>query len=188
MSGFATSIISRAVADANKHASANRFRQFTSPKVYEVMRKRSINYKSLCKLASSASTERSFVFDGHTQTHHSMIVDQLPFVKNIFRNDDVFSRRSNQLDATMHYDAAKAHEAREESTRRAQEQQEILALDDIDEVSSSENEDEFVIDPISSFKSEKIVDYTKQKEGMHPITDSSVATAKLSDSIIVIDD
>jgi cell cycle checkpoint protein len=62
MSAYASSFASRAVACANKHAAPNKFRQFTSPKYFTVVRKREWNRVKMSQMLRRLSNSQ-----GHLQ-------------------------------------------------------------------------------------------------------------------------
>ena len=92
--GYTTSLISRSVADANKHPAPSKFRQFHAPKLFEVMKKRrenEIKVNILCKKIISCqfggymdSTTACSVWSSIATSTSSMFpVEYYPFLKRI---------------------------------------------------------------------------------------------------------
>jgi hypothetical protein len=78
----ASSIAGRAVANSNKHPAANRFRQFSTPKVFDVIRKRRQNEALLSDLAqrlSSSHLAPSTAVGGS----HAFVTEMLPAMRTI---------------------------------------------------------------------------------------------------------
>jgi len=53
--GYASSFASRAVAQANKHPAPKKFRQFTSPKYFQIVRKREANQHKISQMLRRVS-------------------------------------------------------------------------------------------------------------------------------------
>jgi hypothetical protein len=85
----------RAVANTNKHPTANKFRQFSSPKIFEIMRKRQQNevtiqhlFKRLWSspgMAYAAGHEHLSLSSAFGATE-TLVTDFLPQMRIIFPN------------------------------------------------------------------------------------------------------
>lgn len=130
---YATSLAGRAVANANAHPSPFKFRQFGTPKVFDVMRKRRENIfriQTLCsdRTVTAAATNQA-----------TFAVDILPFVRKILPPQHYVS--SSFLDS--YFDPSATSSSRNNNNKQVQnndeavaaeqwkEQQEVLRLDDI---------------------------------------------------------
>eukprot|EP00980_Cylindrotheca_fusiformis_P020058 scaffold7139_cov115-Cylindrotheca_fusiformis.AAC.8 len=90
MHAYAASVAGRAVAHTNTKPTPNKFRQFSTPKVFEVLRKRRENDRQLEQLGRRLSNYHLSLSNsvGCTDT---FITDVLPHMRSIVPNDSLYS-------------------------------------------------------------------------------------------------
>ena len=82
--GYTTSILSRSVADANKHPMPSKFRQFHAPKVFEVVRKRRENQSKIVHLCKKLSNKFDYLEIGSpVWASSSFPLEHFPWLKKI---------------------------------------------------------------------------------------------------------
>lgn len=128
----AISLAGRAVAYANRHPAPRSFRPFSTPKVYDVMRRRRENQGRLERLCAGRSSAAS------AANRATLAVDVWPYARTIF------PRRGGEGSASLHSylgpaatassSRANSRPARDDETAASElwrEQQAVLQLDDI---------------------------------------------------------
>lgn len=89
---YVSSIAGRAVANANKNPAPNRFRQLSTPKVNDVMRKKrgnDISMLQLCQRLSCGGGDVLSLGANIGSTNH-FVVDTLPYMRNIVPGGEFF--------------------------------------------------------------------------------------------------
>lgn len=123
---YARSLAGRAVAHANRHPAAFRFRQFTAPKVFDVLRKRRDNRARLQSAATAHQHRRQCA------AADTYAMDVLPFVRTIRPADQPLVGLNSYFDAVSQRQASTTRESDEaEMAAMMKEQEAILQLDDI---------------------------------------------------------
>jgi cell cycle checkpoint protein len=180
---YAGSLAGRAVANANKHPTASKFRQFNAPKVFEVFRNRRANQSDVEQLKRRLCIGTGDLSLGSmlSPTSH-FATDCLPFLQ-IIRPAAV----SASLDK-MHSNFRASHgqhEQEEDTKARLKEQQEILQLDDIADY-DSDNDD---VAPNATAKSTTTaVPKNPTSPTVSPTSAVGTAAATYSDGILLLDD
>lgn len=124
---YACSLAGRAVANANLHPAPFKFRQFSTPKVFDVIRKRRGNEIRIQKVCSERIITTS-------AAKASFAVDIMPFVRTILPNHYVSSSfLGSYFDPSRSVSRTDQHTDDEAAVTAQlwQEQQEVLQLDDI---------------------------------------------------------
>jgi cell cycle checkpoint protein len=168
-SQVAGSLAGRAVADANRHPAPSKFRQFTSPPIYEVIRKRRENDSLFVQLHRRLSASQQGVGGvavpslsmAHTTSMRcasgQFAADVVPFVRQIAdrtpeaalvqdvlnQMNSYFDNRKRMTDSRPNSTLPHAQSQEEELSSLWQEQESLLLQDDIVE-DDSELEDFFL--------------------------------------------
>eukprot|EP00539_Tryblionella_compressa_P018324 CAMPEP_0178858762 /NCGR_PEP_ID=MMETSP0747-20121128/840_1 /TAXON_ID=913974 /ORGANISM="Nitzschia punctata, Strain CCMP561" /LENGTH=216 /DNA_ID=CAMNT_0020525085 /DNA_START=100 /DNA_END=750 /DNA_ORIENTATION=- len=133
----ASSIAGRAVANTNEHPAPNKFRQFSRPKIFDVVRNEKQNQILVDQLSRRLSTyhmSMSSALGGDTGT---FVTESLPFLREIIPQEvDPFVNNLYSV-AMQHYHNNRKIFAKAEDDG-LKEQKEILGMDDIDEFESEE--------------------------------------------------
>lgn len=143
---YVSSLAGRAVADANRHPTPNKFRAFSAPKIFEVLRKRranNIKMLQLCKRLSCGSG--TLPLNTNIGSSEGFVADSLPFMRTILpgevnyalSNLHSYARQSEENDSSEPKETL--------FQREAEEQMELLKEDDIiddDDSFGSDNEKE----------------------------------------------
>eukprot|EP00551_Chaetoceros_affinis_P010067 CAMPEP_0203670388 /NCGR_PEP_ID=MMETSP0090-20130426/6469_1 /ASSEMBLY_ACC=CAM_ASM_001088 /TAXON_ID=426623 /ORGANISM="Chaetoceros affinis, Strain CCMP159" /LENGTH=346 /DNA_ID=CAMNT_0050535233 /DNA_START=355 /DNA_END=1395 /DNA_ORIENTATION=+ len=146
--GYTTSILSRSVADANKHPMPSKFRQFHAPRVYEVIRKGRENQNKIDHLCKRISTKFDHIgLRAPVWASSSFSLEHFPWLKKII--PDEVSSLSTNIYSNDCFEVAKEHHNNSvhannyESNafeKKIKEQRELLMIDDIEDSSSDECE------------------------------------------------
>jgi cell cycle checkpoint protein len=132
---YAGSLAGRAVANANKHPTVSKFRQFNAPKVFEVFRNRRVNEGHIEQLKMRLSSGLGeLLLDSVLSPTSNFTTDYLPFVRNILPNNV----RSSLDKMHSNFRSVHAQEDEEEAKAKLQEQEEVLRLDDIGDYDSDD--------------------------------------------------
>lgn len=84
---YIASLAGRAVADANKHPAAGRFRSLRAPKLFEVMRKQTENRSKLDQLCKRlAYRDEILPIETCVGSVQRLVTDSLPFIRTILPN------------------------------------------------------------------------------------------------------
>ena len=120
----------RAGAHSNRHPASHRFRQFSAPAVFDVMRKRRENAVRLQRIARvDADTEQN---PSLALSAANFAVDVWPFQRTIQPEASSRLKLNSYFDAVSKRQAASRQEEDEvEMAVMMKEQEEILRLDDI---------------------------------------------------------
>ena len=79
---YASSLGGRAVPFANKTPAPHRFRQFTAPKVFEVMKKKRENETTMGQLRKRLSiVSQQITIDDNVGSVHRFVTDRLPYMR-----------------------------------------------------------------------------------------------------------
>jgi len=124
----AASLAGRAVAHAKRHPAAHRFRQFSAPRIFDVMRKRRDNQARLRTIATASQLSAA-----------TYCLDVLPFVRTIEPQQTTVL--NSYFDAVSQRQAKTQEDEQAEMAALVKEQQEILQLDDI--VEDDDDDDGF---------------------------------------------
>jgi len=127
--GYIASLAGRAVANANRHPTASKFRQFSAPKVFEVIRKRRENDANIRQLHSRLSLCGELGPTSLLGATRCFVADYLPFVRRIAPNSVSGSLGKMHSHFRPMNETQKVDE--EEAATRLKEQEEVLAQDDI---------------------------------------------------------
>ena len=93
--GYSTSLISRAVGDANKHPTLSKFRQLSAPKQFEVTRKKRENKTKVVQLCKKLSCRLDHLSVGASiWSSSSFALEYYPFLKKILPDGKCKTKKS----------------------------------------------------------------------------------------------
>lgn len=96
--GYATSLISRSVGDANKHPAPSKYRPLSSPKVYDVIRKSSQNKTKAVQLCKKLSNQLEHLdLQCTVWASSSFSLEYLPLLKQIIPEGTSEKDRQNKI-------------------------------------------------------------------------------------------
>ncbi|KAL3904259.1 MAG: hypothetical protein SGILL_010137, partial [Bacillariaceae sp.] len=134
--GCASAIAGRAIANTNKHPAPNRFRQFSRPKVFDVIRNGKQNMILLEQLSRRLSTYHGPVSSAIGGDTGTFVTQSLPFVRNILPQE-VDPMVNNLYSVAMRrYQSSNNDKISKEEDVGLKEQEEILDADDIEDFDS----------------------------------------------------
>eukprot|EP00534_Pseudo-nitzschia_fraudulenta_P003188 CAMPEP_0201134062 /NCGR_PEP_ID=MMETSP0850-20130426/50550_1 /ASSEMBLY_ACC=CAM_ASM_000622 /TAXON_ID=183588 /ORGANISM="Pseudo-nitzschia fraudulenta, Strain WWA7" /LENGTH=256 /DNA_ID=CAMNT_0047404861 /DNA_START=152 /DNA_END=922 /DNA_ORIENTATION=+ len=128
--GCASSIAGRTVANTNINPAPNKFRQFSRPKIFDVIRNGKQNQIMMDQLSRRLSTA---TFQGSSVPN--FVTESLPFVRQI-SPQEVDPYLDNLYSVAMQNHKEKSISENDEELDMQKEQQALLAIDDIDEFDS----------------------------------------------------
>lgn len=130
--GYASSLAGRAAANFNRHPAPRSFRQFSAPKVFDVMRKRrgnGVTMQHLCKRLSVGSQQ--IALNANLGDSANFVTNDLPYMRQILPHE-VNSALDNLYSFARPDDRKEMGDrSKDEVLRLAEEQRKILEEDDI---------------------------------------------------------
>lgn len=142
--GCAAAVAGRAVAITNRHPSPNKFRQFSAPVAFDVLRKRAQNQVIVDQLTRRISSSFSTSSSGFSSLNDrsKFVTESLPFLRKI-APDLVDPSVTNlySMARANHYDRKQiirelSQQYYDEEERILKDQEEILGVDDIEDYQS----------------------------------------------------
>ena len=128
---YVGSLASRAVANYNHHPAQGKFRQFSAPKIFEVIRKRNANEQANRELMFRLSLSSNDMAISTVLSQSNFNSDSISLVKRIL---------PSSLPAMENFGTAKTQQEREQvvQSELMREQEKVLELDDIIEYDSGD--------------------------------------------------
>jgi len=147
--GYVASLASRSVACFNRHPAPGKFRQFTAPKIFEILRKRDANRDALRHISnhltmSSSDYNATLSLSCYVGDASQFATDALPYVRQILPRvgEASLEQLHSHIRATFLDRNSQQLQSEEEMMAMIEEQTEILKSDDIEDFSSASDNDD----------------------------------------------
>eukprot|EP00526_Cylindrotheca_closterium_P014570 CAMPEP_0113629980 /NCGR_PEP_ID=MMETSP0017_2-20120614/15570_1 /TAXON_ID=2856 /ORGANISM="Cylindrotheca closterium" /LENGTH=281 /DNA_ID=CAMNT_0000540413 /DNA_START=6 /DNA_END=851 /DNA_ORIENTATION=+ /assembly_acc=CAM_ASM_000147 len=186
MEPYAASVAGRTVAETNKNPAPRRFRQFSTPKIFDVLRKRRENQHLFHQLERRVAGKHLSMSNAIGQAS-SFNTDTLPHLRTIVPND--VNPHVDSLYSMIGQPALSKDHQRNETDKILEDQTAILEMDDIVDYDSdsSDNDMKPSIDHPKSHFPPKIVAKSKDGKANNSKNDPA-SVSPCEQEIIVIDD